>query len=307
MMRRHIGILLALLMVLNLGATAASAQTFTRGTATVTANAPIYIGPAASPTPLRVAAPGTVLRVVGQEGDWLQVEFNDPQWGPRVGWVQRTYVQVRVPELEPMDLSVKPQPPAMNASPQRAEAPSRPAETYFRQHVVGRSGVTFGTATAVLVGVEFSGDVLPVMQVYGSFDWHHDLAPDFVKDLGDLIGSIVGAEVEYSFPAYVGVGGVKIIGPPNTVRPYGIGGFGVGRVHGTVEVDGSDVTDLLDESGYVDKDDLSFTKPLFEVGGGVAISAGRAWIDLSYRFRKFLDVGEPVNISGVYAGAGISF
>jgi hypothetical protein len=307
MSRRNIAILFSVLAVLLLRTTPASAQTASGSTATATANAPIYIGAEVSPTPLRVAAPGTLLRVLKREGDWVQVEFHDPQWGPRVGWVQVSLVRISNPELEPMDLSVRPQQPAAPAPRERSDAPRPQASTYFRQHIVGRSGLTFGTATAVLVGVEYSADVVPVMQVYGSFDWHHDVAPDFVKDLGDMIGSIVGAEVEYSFPAFVGVGGVKIIGPPNTVRPYGIGGFGVGRVHGTVEVDGSDVTDLLDEYGYVDKDDLSFTKPLFEVGGGVAISAGRAWIDLSYRFRKFLDVGEPVNISGVYAGAGISF
>jgi hypothetical protein len=119
MLRRIVRSLLALLIVLSFGATPASAQTVTRGTATVTANAPIYIGPAVSPTPLRVAAPGTVLRVMGQEGDWFQVEFNDPQWGPRVGWVQRTYVEVRVPELEPMDLSVRDAVPVTAPTPVR--------------------------------------------------------------------------------------------------------------------------------------------------------------------------------------------
>jgi Zn-dependent protease with chaperone function len=66
---------------LSFGVTAASAQTATRGTATVTANAPIYIAAGVSATPLRVAAPGTVLKVLRQQGDWLEVEFNDPQWG----------------------------------------------------------------------------------------------------------------------------------------------------------------------------------------------------------------------------------
>jgi hypothetical protein len=61
-------------------------------TATVTANAPIFIGPEVSETPLRVAAPGTVLIVLDRRADWIQVQFNDQQWGRRVGWVHRALV-----------------------------------------------------------------------------------------------------------------------------------------------------------------------------------------------------------------------
>lgn len=53
--------------------------------------------------------------------------------------------------------------------------------------------------------------------------------------------------------------------------------------------------------------DVTFTKPLSEVGGGLGIAIGRGDIDLSYRFRKFLETGEPVNVSGVYVAGGVSF
>jgi hypothetical protein len=65
MLRRSVEVLLAPLVVLIFGATAASTQTVTRATATVTANAPNYIGAAVSPTPLRGADPGTQ----AQEGE----------------------------------------------------------------------------------------------------------------------------------------------------------------------------------------------------------------------------------------------
>ena len=74
--------------------------------ATVITNAPIYIQPGAQ-TPLRVAKAGTALKVLQEEGEWLEVEFNDPQFGRRVGWIQKKLVQIFRPELEPMDLSVK--------------------------------------------------------------------------------------------------------------------------------------------------------------------------------------------------------
>ena len=62
--------------------------------ATVTANAPIFIGPEVSQTPLRIAAPGTVLNVLQRQADWVQVEFKDSQWGRRVGWVRRSLVTI---------------------------------------------------------------------------------------------------------------------------------------------------------------------------------------------------------------------
>lgn len=176
-----------------------------------------------------------------------------------------------------------------------------------RGYLVGRGGVTFGTRTAPLLGVEFGGQVAPMLQVYSSFDWHRDIAPGFVEDIGDLVSYIVDADVDYRLPAFTGVGGVKVIAPRGTVRPYGLGGFGFGRVTGKVEIEGDDVTDALDVLGYLDKDDITFTKALFEIGGGVAFSNGRLYADISYRFRKFLQTGEPINMSGVYAGVGVGF
>jgi len=117
---------LALILVCACLAPAASAQTSGRQTATVVADAPIYLDAAVGLTPLRVAARGTLLKILQQQGDWLQVEFNDPQWGLRVGWVQRSLVQVSSPDLRPMDLSVTPQPLAATAPSRLSDAPPRP-------------------------------------------------------------------------------------------------------------------------------------------------------------------------------------
>jgi hypothetical protein len=297
---------IALLMLVAVPPTAA-AQT----TATVTTNAPIYVTntPAPSQPPLRVAAVNTTLRVLAQEGEWLQVEFNDPQWGRRRGWVLATFTNYADEGLRPMDLSVR----DTLAAPAAVPAPTYPPRPTFgstpeyRTHITGRSGITFGTETATLAGVEVGGDVLPMLQIYGSFDWHQNVAPEWVQDVGDIISEIVGLDVGYKFPAYVGMGGAKVQVPGRVLRPYGVGGFGVGQVRGKVEVEGEDVTGLFDELGYLDEDDVTFTKPLFEVGGGLGIAVGRGDIDLSYRFRKFLETGEPVNVSGVYVGGGVSF
>src|SRR5205085_3147235 len=85
----------------------AGAQQF----AIVTTNAPIYEAAREAPTPLRVAAVGTRLRVISIADDWVQVEYNDPQLGRRVGWVLRYYVSTTNQDLRPMDLSVPEAPP----------------------------------------------------------------------------------------------------------------------------------------------------------------------------------------------------
>lgn len=97
-------------------------------TATATKNAPIYLqqNPPATMSPMRVAAVGTVLKVVGQEGEWFQVQFEDPQSGLRTGWVRSEFVTITRPELEPMDLSIK-LPPTPSAAPRPTEPTQPPA------------------------------------------------------------------------------------------------------------------------------------------------------------------------------------
>jgi hypothetical protein len=38
---------------------------------------------------------GTAVRILEDKGDWVRVEFNDQQYGRRVGFVERKYVQIR--------------------------------------------------------------------------------------------------------------------------------------------------------------------------------------------------------------------
>ena len=45
-------------------------------------------------TPLRLAKDGSILNVVAGEGEWYRVEFNDPQWGRQVGYIEKRHVSV---------------------------------------------------------------------------------------------------------------------------------------------------------------------------------------------------------------------
>ena len=69
-------------------------------------------------------------------------------------------------------------------------------------------------------------------------------------------------------------------------------------------MDLGDITGDLVSDGYLDDDAIN--KLAFELGGGVLVPVGRAYVDVGYRFMKFVDA-EDVNISRAYAGFGVTF
>ena len=75
---------------------------------TLTIGAPIFVTAQKGPTPLLVVSKGSGFRFLGVEGEWYRVEFNDPRWGKRVGFVENKHAIVRTEavELEPVDLSI---------------------------------------------------------------------------------------------------------------------------------------------------------------------------------------------------------
>jgi hypothetical protein len=118
--------------------------------ATVVTAAPIFIQPGAQ-VPLRVAKPGTTLKVLQEEGEWVEVEFNDPQFGRRVGWVEKKLLRIARPELEPMDLSVKEREPVQQPrieQPQVIQPPAPVAPTarpHVREGFWFNAGLGFGS------------------------------------------------------------------------------------------------------------------------------------------------------------------
>jgi SH3 domain-containing protein len=55
--------------------------------------APVYLLPDPKRDPLRMLTPGMTVRILEETGDWFRVEFRDQQFGPRVGYVLRKYVE----------------------------------------------------------------------------------------------------------------------------------------------------------------------------------------------------------------------
>jgi hypothetical protein len=92
------------------------------GRAIVIDSAPILLLPEPGRTPMRVAARGSALTLLKEDNGWCQVQFQDPQFGLRTGWVQSRFVQVELDALRPRDLSV----PTAVAAPARPSAPVVP-------------------------------------------------------------------------------------------------------------------------------------------------------------------------------------
>ena len=74
---------------------APGAMPATVGTAAFTiAETPVYIRPDATLTPLRTLPRSTPVRVLEEVGEWMRIEFQDAQWGRRVGYAQRQNMQL---------------------------------------------------------------------------------------------------------------------------------------------------------------------------------------------------------------------
>jgi hypothetical protein len=63
-------------------------------TGVTTATAPVFLRPDTSLAPLRQLPVGTRLRVLDQTSDWVHVEFEDRQYGRRVGYIQKAFVRI---------------------------------------------------------------------------------------------------------------------------------------------------------------------------------------------------------------------
>lgn len=120
--------------------------------ATVTTAAPIFLLPDASRVPLRTAAPNTRLRVLEETPDgWVKVEFRDPQFGMRIGFVEARHLKIRRPELDPMDLSVGKEPVLKPLDPDnvvRGQPPVSEPPSRARRFARGWVDVNFGVAMA---------------------------------------------------------------------------------------------------------------------------------------------------------------
>ena len=102
-----------------------NAQGVGSGQATVTVATPIFLYPDRNRTPLRVADAGLAVVIVKTEGDWYLVEFQDPQYGRRQGYIERRFVAT-TSSAKDATHDAKPSEPTPKATPAPAQAGGAP-------------------------------------------------------------------------------------------------------------------------------------------------------------------------------------
>jgi len=260
--------------------TPASAQQF----ATVTTNAPIYAAAQETPTPLRVAAVGSRLRVVSTEGDWVQVEYNDPQLGRRVGWVLRHYISLTSQDLRPMDLSVpEAQPLPSAASVQPTAAPKLPAtslsfprwETLLGWSFLHASGEFLNLNSALGWNVSVAGNVSPWFGIVGDATGNYKAGLTVVNEPDVAIHTFTGGPRFSARTSPVAV-------------PFAE--FLVGFTRTSFDIDG------------VGDSSTEFT---IQPGGGIDIGNERVAARLSLAWRRVFYEGSPTNMFRFVGGVVI--
>ena len=63
-------------------------------TGVIVSAANVYLKPDRSREPLRTLDPGTVVKILGVEGEWIWIEFADVRFGPRMGYVAKPFVKI---------------------------------------------------------------------------------------------------------------------------------------------------------------------------------------------------------------------
>jgi hypothetical protein len=251
--------------------TPASAQQF----ATVTTNAPIYAAAQETPTPLRVAAVGSRLRVVSTEGDWVQIEYNDPQLGRRVGWVLRHYISLTSQDLRPMDLSVPEAQPLPSAAPvQPTAAPTLPvtslsfprSETSLGWSFLHASGEFLNMNSALGWNVSVAGNVSPWFGIVGDATGNYKAGLTVVNEPDVAIHTFTGGPRFSARTSPVAV-------------PFAE--FLVGFTRTSFDIDG------------VGDSSTEFT---IQPGAGVDIGNERVAARLSFAWRRVFYEGNPTNM-----------
>jgi hypothetical protein len=176
------------LLVVALCASPATAQS--QQTVTLTADAPVFVTPSANQSPIRVGKRGSVLRLLDATDGWVHVEFQDPQFGRREGYVERRFVEISAPQQ-----------PAVPLSPPPQSTPDRPAQRPQTQPPAPQNGGPGFRRGDVSVGYSFLhySDVTMPLGIVSADAWRVHPVIDFVVEgqyshgNADLLVTSVGA------------------------------------------------------------------------------------------------------------------
>src|SRR5688572_16714970 len=92
-----------------------------RQTVTITEAAPVFAAANETQAPVRTARAGSILLLIGTNAEWTRVEFQDPQFGRRLGFVQTKFLRFnkRASAAAPVTVG-PPQAPSSSQQPTRS-------------------------------------------------------------------------------------------------------------------------------------------------------------------------------------------
>jgi hypothetical protein len=172
--------------------------------AAVLANAPIFLLPDATRLPLRIAQAGSQVRVIQQSGEWSNVQFQDPQYGLRTGYMQSRFLTVQPPSnaAAASDAPAAQQPPAHAGATERSETSGfflgggfELANVHPNDEVLGSESQT-GPGAAVVAGYGFS----PIWSLYAEFGTA-SLGGDSPIDSYSILHFDVGTRIHFAAPS----------------------------------------------------------------------------------------------------------
>lgn len=148
-MLSRLAALVLILCLSNVPAALAAQATY----AITTKDAPLFVVKDDRGVPLRVAKADSRLKVLKDEGVWVLVEFEDPQWGRRQGYVRADAIQVEA--AEPVDVSVRevPASPIADAAGRAAQPGPGPSERAGMPAGLKWSGIGLLIGGGATVGV----------------------------------------------------------------------------------------------------------------------------------------------------------
>ncbi len=177
------------------------------------ADTPLFLIPDLEREPLRTLPSATILTFLDEQGDWYHVEFQDAQYGRRVGYVHKksaVFIQPRSAPTEPQSAAATTEPPMPGVRPSEVVAPApappaAPAQTTPRPprpeprpstsigRTKGKDVTIRGYVTAVNSPTEFEIEDYRITRDQGFVLDFENASPDLQFQVDDIR---VGVELE---------------------------------------------------------------------------------------------------------------
>ena len=191
---------------------------------------------------------------------------------------------------------------------------------HSRRAAPNRSRGPVHSSSGPLAREEYGESLHPDVQAYAAFSYFDNLmtnaSRERLDDLGEFMTVTTGLPWVFSGRdrAFAFSAGAKFLIPSSaTVRPYIGGGAGLINLKRTI-VDrhyGELTEEFLGQfpagDGVFDAGELNATKPLGEGTVGVAIVAGRTYVDIGYRIRRVFHATEDLTFGQLALGVGMTF